>query len=125
MRRCTSCNGPPAPLYPTEGVWSHVKRSLGNLATTGVDRLATIVRNRLKRIQYRPNLLTSCLTHRPGPLLPDRRLVPMADPVLLLRAHRPALSPRPAWRMPAQQAPGIRGSPPAKPNPLAPFAFHG
>jgi putative transposase len=44
-------------LNPTEGVWSHVKRSLGNLAVTGVDHLASIVRNRLKRIQYRPTYL--------------------------------------------------------------------
>ena len=50
-------------LNPTEGVWSHVKRSLGNLAVTGVDHLAAIVRNRLKRIQYRPDLLTSFLAH--------------------------------------------------------------
>jgi putative transposase len=50
-------------LNPTEGVWSHVKRSLGNLAVTGVDQLAAIVKNRLKRIQYRPDLLTSFLTH--------------------------------------------------------------
>ncbi|GAA1767560.1 transposase [Luedemannella helvata] len=46
-------------LNPTEGVWSHVKRSLGNLAATGVDHLAAIVRNRRKRIQYRPDLLAS------------------------------------------------------------------
>jgi putative transposase len=49
-------------LNPTEAVWSHVKRNLGNLATNGVDHLAAIVRNRLKRIQYRPDLLTSFLT---------------------------------------------------------------
>lgn len=48
-------------LNPTEGVWSHVKRSLGNLAVTNVDHLADIVRNRLKRIQYRPELLTGFL----------------------------------------------------------------
>ncbi|MGX7829628.1 transposase [Actinokineospora sp. 24-640] len=48
-------------LNPTEGVWSHVKRSLGNLAVTNTDHLADIVRNRLKRIQYRPELLTSFL----------------------------------------------------------------
>ena len=59
-------------LNPTEGVWSHVKRSLGNLAVTGVDHLAAIVRNRLKRIQYRPDLLTSFLARTglaldPGP----------------------------------------------------------
>jgi transposase len=50
-------------LNPTEAVWSHVKRSLGNLAVNGVDHLATIVRNRLKRIQYRPDLLASFVAH--------------------------------------------------------------
>jgi transposase len=44
-------------LNPTESVWSHVKHSLGNLAVTSVDHLAAVVRNRLKRIQYRPTLL--------------------------------------------------------------------
>jgi putative transposase len=48
-------------LNPTEGVWSHVKRSLGNLAAASVDHLAAVVRNRLKRIQYRPDLLASFL----------------------------------------------------------------
>jgi ribosomal protein L31E len=48
-------------LNPTESVWSHVKRSLGNLAVTSVDHLAAIVRNRLKRIQYRPDLLAGFL----------------------------------------------------------------
>jgi putative transposase len=48
-------------LNPTEGVWSHVKRSLGNLAAATVDQLAAVVRNRLKRIQYRPDLLTGIL----------------------------------------------------------------
>ena len=48
-------------LNPTEGVWSHVKRSLGNLAATGTDHLAAIVKNRLKRIQYRPELLNGFL----------------------------------------------------------------
>jgi len=41
-------------LNPTEAVWSHVKRSLGIPAVNGVDHLAAIVRNRLKRIQYAP-----------------------------------------------------------------------
>jgi transposase len=50
-------------LNPTESVWSHVKHSLGNLAVTGVDHLAAIVRNRLKRIQYQPELLTGFLDH--------------------------------------------------------------
>lgn len=50
-------------LNPTEGVWSHVKRSLGNLAAATVDQLAATVRNRLKRIQYRPDLLAGFLAH--------------------------------------------------------------
>ncbi|WP_245617448.1 transposase [Amycolatopsis taiwanensis] len=58
-------------LNPIESVWSHVKRSLGNLAVTTVDHLAMIVRNRLKRIQYRPNLLTSFLTQTGLTLDPD------------------------------------------------------
>ncbi|MEV4847343.1 hypothetical protein AB0K20_29515 [Micromonospora matsumotoense] len=47
-------------LNLTEGVWSHVKR---NLAVTGVDQLAAVVKKRLKRIQHRPDLLTSFLSH--------------------------------------------------------------
>lgn len=49
-------------LNPTEGVWSLLKRGLGNIAFSNIDDLATLVRNRLKRIQYRPELLTGCLT---------------------------------------------------------------
>jgi len=44
-------------LNPTESVWSHVKRGLGNLAACGIDQLAAIVRTRLKSIQYRPGLI--------------------------------------------------------------------
>lgn len=58
-------------LNPTESVWSHVKHSLGNLAVTNAHHLATIVRNRLKRIQYRPELLTSFLAHTGLSLEPE------------------------------------------------------
>lgn len=58
-------------LNPTEGVWSHVKRSLGNLAAATVDQLAATVRNRLKRIQYRPDLLAGFLAHTGLTLDPD------------------------------------------------------
>jgi len=44
-------------LNPTEGVWSHLKRGLGNLAACSTDQLAAIVRTRLKSMQYRPSLL--------------------------------------------------------------------
>jgi len=41
-------------LNPTEGVWSHLKRGLGNLAARSTDQLAALVKTRLKRMQYRP-----------------------------------------------------------------------
>ncbi|MFI6645754.1 transposase [Streptomyces sp. NPDC050504] len=44
-------------LNPVEGVWAHVKRSLANLAVVALDRLETLVLNRLKRLQYRPDVL--------------------------------------------------------------------
>ncbi|MFI8281427.1 transposase, partial [Streptomyces sp. NPDC085929] len=44
-------------LNPVEGVWAHVKRSLANLAVMALGRLETLVRNRLKRLQYRPDTL--------------------------------------------------------------------
>jgi putative transposase len=48
-------------LNATEGVWSHLKRGLGNCAATGIDQLITMVRTRLKRLQYRPDLLDGFL----------------------------------------------------------------
>ncbi|MCX4826872.1 transposase [Streptomyces sp. NBC_01142] len=44
-------------LNPVEAVWSHMKRSLANLAKRTIEQLARIVKNRLKRMQYRPGLL--------------------------------------------------------------------
>jgi transposase len=44
-------------LNPAEGVWANMKNGLGNLAARDVDQLAAVVRNRLKRIQYRPALI--------------------------------------------------------------------
>jgi hypothetical protein len=44
-------------------VWSHVKRSLGNLIVHGIDQLAAIVKNRLKRIQDRPGLISAFFAH--------------------------------------------------------------
>lgn len=50
-------------LNPTEGVWSHLKRSIGNLAVRGIDQLQAVIKNRLKRIQYRTDLLDGFLAH--------------------------------------------------------------
>jgi hypothetical protein len=44
-------------------VWSQVKRGLGDLLVWGIDELVTVVKNRLKRIQYRPALLDAFLAH--------------------------------------------------------------
>jgi hypothetical protein len=44
-------------LNPVDWVWAHVKRSLANLAVVALDRLEALVRNRLKRLQYRPATL--------------------------------------------------------------------
>jgi hypothetical protein len=48
-------------LNPAEGAWANMKNGLGNLAARNVDQLAAIVRNRLKRIQYRPALIDGFL----------------------------------------------------------------
>jgi transposase len=45
-------------LNPVEGVWSHLKRSLANLAKHTIDQVARLVKTRLKRMQYRPGLIT-------------------------------------------------------------------
>lgn len=50
-------------LNPVEHVWLHVKRGLGNLIVHGIDQLVAVVKNRLKRIQYRPALLDAFLAH--------------------------------------------------------------
>lgn len=49
-------------LNPVEGVWANMKTGLGNLAARNIDHLATVVRNRLKQIQYRPGLINGFLT---------------------------------------------------------------
>ena len=59
-------------LNPAEGAWANMKNGLGNLAVRDVDQLAAIIKNRLKRIQYRPALIDGFLaqtglTLQPGP----------------------------------------------------------
>lgn len=48
-------------LNPVEGMWANLKNGLGNLAVRSVDQLAAVVKNRLKRIQYRPELINGFL----------------------------------------------------------------
>jgi hypothetical protein len=39
---------------PVEGIWAHMKTSLTNLAKRTLDQLATLIKTRPRRIQYRP-----------------------------------------------------------------------
>ena len=48
-------------LNPVERVWAHLKRSLANLAKHSFAELTALVKTRLKRMQYRPGLLTGFL----------------------------------------------------------------
>ena len=48
-------------LNPVEPAWSHLKRSLANLAKRNVSQLTVLIRTRLKRMQYRPALLDGFL----------------------------------------------------------------
>ena len=48
-------------LNPVEPVWSHLKRSLANLAKRNITQLTALVKTRLKRMQYRPGLLDGFL----------------------------------------------------------------
>ena len=49
------------PLNPVEPVWSHLKRSLANLAKRNLAQLTALIKTRLKRMQYRPGLLVGFL----------------------------------------------------------------
>ena len=48
-------------LNPVELVWSHLKRSLANLAKRNLAQLTALVKTRLRRMQYRPSLLDGFL----------------------------------------------------------------
>jgi DDE superfamily endonuclease len=48
-------------LNPVEPVWSHLKRSLTNLIRHNIAELTALVKIRLRRMQYRPALLTGFL----------------------------------------------------------------
>jgi transposase len=48
-------------LNPLEQVWSHLKRSLANLAKRNLAQLTALVKTRLKRMQYRPALIEGFL----------------------------------------------------------------
>jgi putative transposase len=48
-------------LNPVEAVWSHLTRSLANLAKRNLSQLTALIKTRLKRMQYRPGLIDGFL----------------------------------------------------------------
>jgi transposase len=48
-------------LNPQEGIWSLVKRDIGNLAAADLGQITRAVKHRLKKIQYRSDLVDGCL----------------------------------------------------------------
>jgi hypothetical protein len=61
---------------PVELVWSHLKRSLANLAKRNLAQLNALVKTRPKRMQYRPALPGGFLASAgPG-------LTPLCNPTL-------------------------------------------
>jgi transposase len=48
-------------LNPQERVWSLLKRGIVNFVATNLTGLARIVKRKLKKIQYRPELIDGCL----------------------------------------------------------------
>ena len=48
-------------LNPVELVWSHLKRSLANLAKRDISQLTRLIKTRLRRMQYRPGLVEGFL----------------------------------------------------------------
>jgi putative transposase len=59
-------------LNAVEGAWSNMKNGLGNLSAADVDQLTAIIRNRLKRIQYRPALIDGFLAQTGLTLEPEQ-----------------------------------------------------
>ncbi len=48
-------------LNPQEGVWSLVKRDIGNLAAADLGQITRAVKRKLKMLQYRPQVIDGCL----------------------------------------------------------------
>lgn len=87
-------------LNPVEWVWAHVKRSLANLAVMALDRLEALVRNRLKRLQYRPHTLDGFIA------------VPASPSTTQLHPEAPkSVSPDRLTRSPMARAPAPFGPP--------------
>ncbi|MEV6654958.1 transposase [Streptomyces sp. NPDC051219] len=49
-------------INPQEGIWSLVKREIGNLAAADLTQVTKAMKRKLKQIQYRPDVINGCLT---------------------------------------------------------------
>ena len=49
-------------LNPQEGIWSMIKRGLADFAAANLDHLVRVMKRKLKKIQYRAELIDGCLT---------------------------------------------------------------
>jgi transposase len=58
-------------LNLVEGVWAQMKNGLGNLSAATIDQLTVTIKNRLKRIQYRPELIDGFLAQTGLTLEPE------------------------------------------------------
>ena len=66
-------------LNPVELVWSHMKRSLANLAKRSISQLTALLKTRLKRMQHRPGLLEGFLASTRLDLTPFCSPPPLRD----------------------------------------------
>ncbi|WP_406001040.1 transposase [Streptomyces sp. NBC_00829] len=48
-------------LNPQEGIWSLVKRNIGNVAAADLSQITRAVKRKLKMLQYRPEVIDGCL----------------------------------------------------------------
>lgn len=48
-------------INPQEGIWNLLKRALADFAAADLPHLTRFIKQKLKRIQYRPHLITGCL----------------------------------------------------------------
>ncbi|GGX52577.1 transposase [Streptomyces noursei] len=66
-----------AELNPAEGIWALLKRHLGDFAAADLAHLTRVIKRKLKKIQYRPHLIDSCLA--PTGLTMDHKAIKAPD----------------------------------------------
>ncbi|MER6691358.1 hypothetical protein [Streptomyces minutiscleroticus] len=49
-------------INPKEGIWNLLKRALADFAAADLAHLTRAIKQKLKKIQHRPDLITGCLS---------------------------------------------------------------